>query len=580
MLRKILLSCLVCTFSISSVWASTPLWTAQMPEAVKWTQVTQSGILLAGTNGSLSGIDPDSGKVLWTRDDIKKSAPFNTREVMGTPILIVNDYSGWGTKTRIYAINIVDGTDIWKTEPENGYTLGVYPVPSKKIAVLFYSGWTKEEGSGIHMTAYELSSGKQLWDNKIAGSVVLHPVDEAGMFYSKNDLSGHQEPIVEGDNFYVPFLGLSCYDLNTGAVKWEVPFKTAISAYKKTYAPLQIQGDTIYASGYGLIYAIDKTAGTVKWKSEKITSAQIAELTLADNMVLARVGGFFYQPGTKKYVLDKPLRVIAYNKQTGEELWEYKGISAGLTNLLYVPSQKEVVFADGEHLIGVDSESTGKATEKFKVKMEFTRNIGGSELASAGMKVLTAPSLGGLLHAGAGLIGSKKNRMDVPVNVALMDDGHVAVRGKQHVMNFDPVASTMLWSNYFPAPGAGMFEIAVMSALTFTASVGYQGGAASGTMSASSASDGIKDSWARFDQMNTKRFEASKGSQKHAFILTQVDDAGKKGLGIIAVNFSSGEPDQQFLFGEKQPVYTIDEVEGKLFHFKGGKNLEAYSLSK
>ncbi len=577
--RVFALATLIC-FVATQSFASAPLWSAKLPEAIKWTQMTQMGVLLAGANTSLSGLDPQTGEILWTRDDIKKTAPFNTKEVLGTPILMVNDYSGMGTKTKMYAINLTDGKDLWSREPENGYAVGMYPIPSKNMVIVFYSGWQKEQGTGIYMRAHELSTGKKIWETQFArgnNPVVLHLVDDAGMFYAKSDLSGHQDPLVDGDNFYVPFQGATCVDLNTGAIKWDQDFKTGITLYKKAYAPMLIDGDILYASGYGVIYAIDKNTGDVKWKTNKITSGQLSQVMIADQMVLARVGGFFYNPGAKAFALDKPLMVVAYDKNTGAQLWDFRKIELGITNLLYLPQQKTVIFADGKSLVGLDSQSTGKAEETFRVVLEFTRSIGGGELASAGVKALTG-GIGGLLQAGIGVAASKKQRMDIPVNVFLNDKGLVVVRGKQHVMSFDPVAKKIDWSNYFPAPGAGMFEIVVMAALTVFSTVASQVSYANGSTSLNTANNDIKAAWGRFDRVAQRRYDASKASQTQAYILTQVQDEKRKGLGVIAVDMNSGEPKTQYLFGEKQPVYTIDEVEAKLFHVKSKTTLEAYGL--
>lgn len=579
-LLSILLSMtILCSYSIPA-YAAKALWEASLPQAAKWSQVTQEGTLLVGTNTTLSGIDTANGNILWTRDDLKKTAPFNTKEVPGTSILLINDYSGMGTNTRLYAINLTDGKDIWATQPEAGYAIGIFPIPSKNMAILFYSGWSQEDGTGVYARAYELTTGNKLWEEQFArgnNPVVLHSVDDAKMFYSKADLSGHQDPVVEGDNMYIPFRGLDCLDLNTGKIKWSVPFKTGIQLYKKAYAPIVLEKDIIYASGYGTIYAIDKNTGTIKWQSQKITSGQIAEVTPVDEMLLARVGGFFYEPGSKTFKLDTPLQVVAYNKSTGAELWKLRQIELGITNLLYLPSSKTVVLADGKGLIGLDAQSTGKATEKFRVPLKFTRSIGGSEWAAAGVKTVTG-GIGGLLNAGVSMAASKKKRMDIPVNVALNEEGMIVVRGKQHIMSFDPNSQEIQWSNHFPASGAGMFEIGVMVALTAFSTLTYQAGYASGSYSAQSASDGIKRAFANLDKTASKRYQASKMAPTHSYILTRVEDEGKKGLGILAVNIKTGEPDRQFLFNDKDPLYSVDEIDGKIYYFNKKTKLEAYAL--
>ena len=51
------------------VFAQTQKWEATVENDVEWTKITDSGVLLVGTkNFSLMGIDPVTGKVLWTSD--------------------------------------------------------------------------------------------------------------------------------------------------------------------------------------------------------------------------------------------------------------------------------------------------------------------------------------------------------------------------------------------------------------------------------------------------------------------------------------------------------------------------------
>ena len=51
------------------VFAQTQKWEATVENDVEWTKITDTGVLLVGTkNFSLLGVDPVSGKVLWTSD--------------------------------------------------------------------------------------------------------------------------------------------------------------------------------------------------------------------------------------------------------------------------------------------------------------------------------------------------------------------------------------------------------------------------------------------------------------------------------------------------------------------------------
>ncbi len=572
---------LVCMCAVNAIASENLLWEAKLPEKMAWNQLTFAGTLLVGSTTSITSYNPDTGKEMWHRDDLTRTAPFNVREITGWPILVVSDYAGLaGSKTQLYGVNLVIGENIWQTEKMMGYPIGIYPVPSKKMFVLFYSGYTEEDGTGIQMKAYDAESGKELWTNKFAktGEIALHLADNATTFYAKMDLSGHQDPVVEGDIMFIPFTGVSAVDLNTGSLKWEVKFKPAHKSLKKAYAPLYFEGDTVYATGGGVVYAIDKANGTIKWQTEKVRSGLIAQIIVAQDMVLARLGGNFFDQGSKKFTLDAPLGVMAYDKSTGKELWEYKGAKNGITNLVLLPDANTVMFADGDYLKGIDAKSTGVVKEAFKQKLEFTRSIGGTEVAAAGVKALTG-GIGGMLKAGVKL-ANRKDRMDIPVAVTTQNDGALVVRGRQHLIGFDPNTKEVKWSLYFAAPGASNFEFIAMTALTAFSTLSYQVGYASGSYSQSGATKGIEKVWGDLDKVVARRYEASQSTQGHAYVLTNVEEDGKKGIGLTAINLNNGETDNQIILNSKNPDYTVDELEGKLYFFKNDSDLKVYSLNK
>ena len=580
-MRKLVLGCvLVVSFLLAvNAGASEKLWEAKLTKKMSWNQLTFAGTLLVGSPTSITSFNPDTGKEMWNRDDLTRTAPFNVREVTGLPILIVSDYAGLaGSNTQLYGVNLVSGENIWQTEKMMGYPIGIYPIPEKKMFILFYSGYTEEDGTGIQMKAYNAETGAELWTNKFAkqNEIPLHLADNATGFYAKMDLSGHQEPVAIGDDFYVPFTGVSAIDLNTGNLKWEVKFKPAHKSLKKAYAPLYFEGDTIYATGGGVVYAINKNNGEIKWQTEKVRSGLIAQIIVAQDMVLARLGGNFFNPGAKQFTLDAPLGVVAYEKATGKELWQYKGAKNGITNLVLLPDASTVMFADGDYLTGIDAKSTGVVKEAFKQKLEFTRSIGGGEVAAAGVKALTG-GIGGMLKAGAKM-ANRKDRMDIPVAVTKQNDGTLVVRGRQHLVGFDPNTKEVKWSLYFAAPGASNFEFITMTALTAFTTVAYQAGYASGSFGMENARQGIEKSWGDLDKVVARRYEASKSTEEHVYILTNVEEEGKKGIGLMTISLNGGETGRQIILNSKQPQYTVDEIEGRLFYFHG-TDLSVYSLN-
>ena len=213
---------------------------------------------------------------------------------------------------------------------------------------------------------------------------------------------------------------------------------------------------------------------------------------------------------------------------------------------------------------------------RYRQPLSFERSLGAADYTSAGVKALTG-GLGGIFKAGIQL-GSGKDRMDVPVAVTRNGDGRLVTRGKQHLLAFDPEEEKVRWSAYFPAPGASGFEIATMTALTLFQAYGYAAQASAGGMSVSSAVSARDRAYGGLDKLIARRFKATKATTAHAYVLTTLEEDGRKGAGILGVNLMDGRPAGQFLFDDKEPVYAVDEVTGQLYYFKKKKILQVYAL--
>ncbi|MEY4387707.1 MAG: hypothetical protein RLY20_2990, partial [Verrucomicrobiota bacterium] len=266
--------------------------------------------------------------------------------------------------------------------------------------------------------------------------------------------------------------------MNTGEKKWGHEFKCVPREFKRAAAGIVIDGGTVFASGVSKVVAIDKASGTIKWESKKVFSGTIVQLLPAPNQLLVRLGGNFLPEGQKEWKLEKPLRVLSLNKADGTEIWEFKDLDDGITNMQLIDGQDTVMLADAKRLIGLDLNGAGKMKEKFSVPLEFKRKVGGGEAA---MKIGLG-ALGGLsgLAKGVAASTSGKGLLDIPVNVTKLDNGKIVVRGKQHLLGFDPATQSIAWSTYYPAPGAASWEMGMMFALTafngLSANAGYSSG--------------------------------------------------------------------------------------------------------
>ncbi len=562
------------------------LWSAKLKEKPAWHQLTDLGTLLVGTKGAVQSYDPDTGALLWTRDDLDKTSPFNLREVVGAPYLLCNHSRGLGgTKIKLLTIDYLSGETVWETEEIMGQYLAAYPISSHGIAIFVLNSFEgSRDEQGMLLRAHDLLTGELKWQTRYgkANEVQLHLADGSGKFSPRMDLSGYHDPVVEGDIAYLGFRGVDALDLTTGQIKWTREFKPGAKDFKRTYAPIRIDGERLYAAGGGSVFAINKTDGSIIWESDRISSyaglfkardnAIVSQVEPVNGKVFIRFGGNFSNGQT--VMLREPLGVAAFDAATGDEAFKFTKPKEGITNLMVLPENGIVLFADAKHLYGLDV-SGATVAEKFEIEIEFKRKMGGGDIAKIGLG-----ALGGLSGLAKGAMAQSKNRLDVPVAITRRDN-HIVVMGQQHLMGFDAVAQDIRWSTYYAAPKNVLGDTLMFAVTALAATAGNAQVAAAPSYSSSQYSQGVNNIHSALDRYNKyagKRKAASKSSGDYSYVLTNVEEGRKKGVGLMGISLETGEGDKQIILGEKQPEYLVDEALDRLFHFKGGKELVAYGL--
>ncbi len=563
--------------------AAKQLWTAKLPGEAKWHKLTELGTLLVGTDDAIVSFDPDSGKQLWSHAEYKKTNPRNAVDVLGTPLLICNTYDGMmNSKVTFTAIDYFTGEQRWTTPQILGQYLDSIPVPAKNL-VIFVVQTADGNDPGIYLNAHDLETGAPKWSTKFtkSGGIPLHMADNSGRWIPTMDLSGYHEPVFNGDQMYLGYLGVHCVDLTSGAVKWGVEFPSGAKGLKKAYAPLRIDGDRIYGGGGGSVYAIDRQTGATIWKSDRISeyaglfkardNALVAQLEIVGGKIFSRYGGNFSDGKTA--ALREPLGVVVLDPADGKSLYHFDKAKAGITNLVVVDSSKTVVFADGANVYGIDT-AAATPIEAFKVPIEFKKKMGAGSVAKIGLGALGGVS--GLVKAS---ISANKALLDVPVAVSFAN-GRVVVQGKQHLLGFDPQTKTSNWSLFYAAPSEALGNIAMFAVTALAAVYGNAQVAASGGIGSSGYSSGVStihtnlDSYNRYTEKAAQRAGGSKSSEAYSYILTKVD----KDIGIVGVNLTTGETDRQLVLKEKEPNYTVDEQANRIFHFAGKDSVVAYQF--
>lgn len=549
------------------------LWTRKADRELKWFRVTAAGTVLAADDAALYSLDPATGEVRWRREDLKKIEEHQASEIAGTPLLLVNENSGrFQPKTRLNALDILTGETIWSTDRIKGATAGVFPIYEKDLVLLATTptGGAKDKPD---LLALDMASGEARWEVEFPEKVDLHVVEASGKYFPKFDLSGYQEPVVVGDDAYVTWAGLHRIDLRSGAVTWGVRYDVTEGAIKRGNAAPVVAGETVFTSAKGQIRAIDAATGAVRWTSKDFGNA-VAEMVLADGVLYGRLGGTFYDSGSRTWQLKKPLGVVAVDPGTGAAIWKYEGAKDSLANMLLLPEQNVVLLADAENLIGLDTNRTGKVKESFKVKLEFKNKLGAAATAAKIAKI----GLGGI----RGLMSKGPESRDFPVALVRREDGVVVVRGRQHVLAFEPSKREILWSVAYNPPGVSGWELWAMTALTaFTYAMQHAQAASTyyGTSENRWANQQRLKTLQRYHEYAGKRFSATRSSERYVYVLTTVQEGEEKGAGIVGIDMATGRGDRQLLLGDKKPEYQVDEYSGRLFYLKDDRELTAYAIA-
>lgn len=568
-----LVSSLVVGLLLAVATQAAPLWTHKPAGDIKWYRLTEVGSVLVGTKGSVYLLDSETGAQVWSRADLPGVEEYEVDEIKGTPLLLVSDTSGSFSKnTRLFALDLLTGQNIWQTEKLQGATVAVEPVYEKDLVLLVTVPNNAANKAKPKITALRMTSGEMVWEADYPDSVDLYGIERKSKYFPKFDLSGANPPLYDEDSVYFTYAGLHRYSLADGKLLWGVKYDVTEGSIKRGNAQAVIDGDAVYTSAKGQLRAIDKATGAVRWTSKDFGGA-VAEMRALNGTIYGRLGGAFYDFSKREYVNKKPYGVAAVNKQTGATEWYYDKADDSITNMALLPDMNTILVADAKHLIALDTQSSGKVKEAYKVKLEFKNNLG----AAATVAKVAKFGFGGLSAIGKG----GGDDRDEPVAVYRRENGTVVVQGKQHILAFDPRGRQIVWSVKYEAPGVPGWQKVAMAGLTavsYSFSTAHAMNTYAGTASNRWANSNRVNALVAYEQFVSKRYSAAKAVGNYAYVLTTVKEGKEKGAGLVGVHMESGKGERQILFKDKEPDYQVDETAGRVFNLRNPKELSAFTV--
>lgn len=541
-------------------------WTIEANGDVRWHKVTAIGTYLFATDNGLYSVNTESGQYLWKREDMKKVPEFAVEEVPGAPLLFVADDEGKFQKsTKLSAIDVMTGTTIWETEKLQGQMADIVPDYNHNAIILFsaaYAGKAK-----LQMLHIDMISGKLNFDLQIDAKADLYVSEKGSKFSPRMDLNGHAAPTIQGDAIYLAYAGLHKVNLKTGALEWGHAFDVTEKAFKHTNASPVVAGGLVYSSAKGVIRAYDDASGQVKFTSADFGAA-IPEMLVDNGTLYGRMGGLFLDPGSRAYQLKKPVGVVAVDAASGQLRWRYEGAKESITNMHLDRTANSILVADAKNLIGLSLDASGnKVKETYKLPLEFKFKSGGAKKAA---KMAGRFALGGV----RGLAQKDKSGEDEPIALIPRSDGQIIVRGKQHLLLFNPKTRQTGWGSAFKAPGISNWaKVATVAAfaMQYGAATANAANTYYGTTENRWANEQRFTAMKQFNAAMAKRFSANAVNEKYAYMLTDVDTAEGDGPGIVGVNLQTGEAERELYFKDREPDYVVDEKSGTVIRTHKGK---------
>lgn len=408
-------------------------WTAKLDKNVRYYQMTDTGVLVVGTEKSLYAVDASNGEVLWRRKDAALDET-DVAPVPNTDLLLLSFERD--KRTRVEAIDIFTGDPVWRSEKLRGAVMHMAVDPDSHLLAVVLAKDAKGSPKDnfkrrplLHVL--NLATGDELWKYE-AGEVAMMPSRWPENGEVEYTFDNYHAPAFVGGRLYLFYEGLTSFDSHSGDSRLRERYRVNEDGLALTEAIPIFDERTIYVSGHGRVRAISRESGDVQWEAKDL--GLTPEMVLAGDVLYVRTGGQFTRLKNGENVERGPYGVSAIDTRNGKVLWRYKGADKGITNLV-LPDASSIYIADRDDLIDIDTR-TGKRRARVRHGIE-------------------RPSFG-----------------------VLNEGGHVVVGGQSEIAAFNRDGGLEMWRERHTPPGRGLFR--TIAAITARAASLYfrYGGAA------------------------------------------------------------------------------------------------------
>lgn len=578
-------------------------WSARLDGRVRFYQATELGVLVAGTEKSLYGLDAETGDVLWRRKDARLDET-DVAPVPGTDLLLLAFERG--DKTRLEAADLLTGDAVWRSDKARGAVMQMaFEGGTNLLAVVFAREARGSARDGfkkkpvIHV--FDLGTGRQLWKRELESEVEMMPAlsgaNDGDVPYT---LDNYRPPVFADGRLYLFYEGLTSLDARTGKERRREKFRINEDGLALTESDPVADEGYVYISGRGRVRAVSRVDGEVAWESKDL--GLTPEMILARGVLYARTGGRFARLRDGETAERGPFGVSAIDTANGKTLWRYKGADKGITNIA-LPDSSTIIVADRDDLIFIDA-ADGKRRKKVSHKVEGAAFVLLNERGEA--------VVGGKNEVAAFNVGDGRNvwraRHNPPGRGLLRTVAGVAARAASLYFRYGGAATTafrgaQLLGSVGSLRWSGLAAHATLPDLTSLASNYARESARErfstfGVLSRSRQSSALRSPTmprpsVDVDERLLDRLDPARQLERLSRFLWRrqrlaalrgqwmyfYTDLRRGGDGLAGVNINTGETERALRLSEPDARFISDEAAGLLFVSKDNRLL-AYPLDE
>jgi outer membrane protein assembly factor BamB len=543
-------------------------WTLKLDKDVRFYQLTEMGIIIAGTEKSLYAIDAANGETLWHRKDTSLDET-DVALVPGTDLLLLSLEKG--DKARIEGVNAVTGNSIWRSDKLKGAVMQISVNPDQNVlAVVLAKDAKSRPRDGFKrrplVHVLNLGDGKEIWKYE-ASEVEMMPArwPEDSDKEVNYTFDNYYPPVFDGGRLYLFYEGVTSFD-RSGKERLREKYRVNEDGLALTEAQPIFTESSIFVSSHGRVRAISRRTGDTEWEAKDL--GLTPEMFLVGDVLFVRTGGQFTRLKDGDVVERGSYGVSAIDALTGKVLWRYKGADKGITNLL-LPARNTIAMADRDDLILIDT-SSGKRTLRVSHKIE---------------------------RASFGVLNER---------------GDIVIGGQSEIAAFDPASGQQLWRARYTPPGRGIFRtVAAIAARAASLYFRYGGTAMtavrgvqiaravtslswSGLASRSSFSNlqtlatasgrrnsdrGVRerivdrvDPSRQLDRLSRYLWHRERlATMRGQLMYFYTDLKNRDGNGLAGVNIDNGRTEREIRLSDLDERFVTDEVLGQMFVAAGNR---------